>query len=84
MNESPFIFKMTLEMLSEGADGAVIARWHTSENVMVRKGDDLLEVVTDKASFDVVSPYDGLLVKILKGEGSVVGAGEVVAEISVS
>lgn len=83
MKEGPVIFKMTLEMLSENAEGAVVARWHAAENMQVRKGDDLLEVVADKASFDVVSPHDGLLVKILKGEGSVVGAGEVVAEMRV-
>ncbi len=83
MKEGSFVFKMTLDMLADDAEGAIIARWHASENGAVRKGDDLLEVVTDKASFDVASPYDGLLVKIFKGEGSSVGAGEVVAEIRV-
>lgn len=83
MKEDTFIFKMTLDMLADDADEAVIARWHASEMGRVRKGEELLEVVTDKASFDVVSPYDGLLVKILKSEGSSVGTGEVVAEIRV-
>ena len=79
MNDS--FFRITLNEIIEGSGEVVVAAWHVSANEMIKKGDDLVEVVTDKASFDVTSPCDGKLVSILKEAGSSVAQGEAIAEI---
>ena len=75
------VLRLTLDEILDGRMDAVITAWHVSPNDAVKKGDDLAEVVTDKASFDVPSPCDGVLVSIVKESGSSVKIGEVIAEI---
>lgn len=75
------VFRLTLDEIIEEMRDAVITAWHVSPNERMKKGDDLLEVVTDKASFDVSSPCDGKLMSIFKEAGSSVVPGEVIAEI---
>jgi 2-oxoglutarate dehydrogenase E2 component (dihydrolipoamide succinyltransferase) len=47
----------------------------------VVKGRDLVEIVTDKATFDVPAPCDGILTKIKKEPGETVTTDEVIAVI---
>jgi pyruvate dehydrogenase E2 component (dihydrolipoamide acetyltransferase) len=42
-----------------------IVEWHVKEGQPVRKGQALLTVESEKASFDVESPADGILLRIL-------------------
>jgi 2-oxoglutarate dehydrogenase E2 component (dihydrolipoamide succinyltransferase) len=60
---------------------AVITEWHIKLNSEVKKGQDLVEVSSDKATFDLSSPCDGVLVNILKKKGESVSTGESLAEI---
>ena len=60
---------------------AVIASWHVSPGQIVKKGDDLLEVVTDKAVFEVASPCDGRISDIFKCEGDEVLESDSIASI---
>ncbi|MFA6637123.1 MAG: biotin/lipoyl-containing protein [Candidatus Omnitrophota bacterium] len=62
----------------------VITEWYKGLNSTVKKGQDLVEVSSDKATFDLSSPCDGVLVKILKKKGESVVTGEFLAEISES
>jgi len=55
--------------------------WHVPESGRVTEGEDLLEIVTDKATFDIPAPCSGVLVKIAKKEGEKATAGDLVAEI---
>ena len=73
--------ELRLPELSSGSDEVTITAWHARENSRVARDQDLVEVATDKATFDVPSPCDGVLLKIMKKEGSGVGPGEVIAEI---
>lgn len=73
--------ELRLPDLSEGADGAVITQWRAGESERVEKDQDLVEVVTDKAAFDVSAPCSGILVKIVKTEGENVAPGEIIAEL---
>jgi hypothetical protein len=47
-----------------------IASWKVKEGDSFSAGDVLLEIETDKASMDVEAQDDGLLAKIVKGDGS--------------
>ena len=54
-----------------------LAAWNVSEGDQVREGEELCELVTDKASFPLESPHKGKVVKIEKESGSLVKVGEV-------
>jgi pyruvate dehydrogenase E2 component (dihydrolipoamide acetyltransferase) len=48
-----------------------VLRWHKSEGDPVKKGEVLCEVETEKAVFEVESPIDGVLLKIIVAEGKI-------------
>ena len=55
--------------------------WYVAEGESVQAGDDLAELVTDKAAFNLPAPETGTVVKILVLEGAHVKAGEALAEL---
>jgi len=70
-----------LPELTGNDENAVLTLWYVKEGTSVSKDQDLVEVMTDKATFSVVSPCEGLLVKINKNVGEEVEKDEVLAEI---
>lgn len=58
-----------LPELGEGIEKATVACWHHREGDRVQEGDDVVEVVTDKASFNVAACASGILRKILVKDG---------------
>ncbi|MFH1411451.1 MAG: lipoyl domain-containing protein [Candidatus Omnitrophota bacterium] len=70
-----------LPKITKGEDSAVVTNWHVKSDERVKKDQDIVEVSTDKATFDVASPCDGVLKKILKRTGDDVRSGEIIAEI---
>ena len=62
--------------LGEGVVKATIACWHFNEGDKVTKDDDVVELVTDKATFNVPAPQEGVLkdIKFKDGEQADVGA----------
>ena len=73
--------EIKLNEILENSSDATITIWHLKENDRVSKGDDLLEIVTDKATFDVTAPCSGTLTRIDKKEGEKILASDVIAEI---
>jgi len=60
-------------------NSGVVSRWNKKEGEQVRKGDILMVVATDKLTFEVESPGEGVLLKIRVPEGRDVPVGEVLA-----
>ena len=60
---------------------AVITEWLVGENGDISPDQDIVEVATDKATFSIPSPCEGVLRKIRKNTGDTVKAHEVIAEI---
>lgn len=73
--------KVVLPELGEGIDKAVISYWYFGEGDKVVEKEDILEVSTDKASFNIPSPCSGILREIFFHEGDSVNIGEVLAII---
>lgn len=73
--------KIILPPLGEGIESAVISLWHFAEGGIVKAGDDVVEVVTDKAAFNVPSDSSGEIKKIIRAEGDTVKVGDVLAEL---
>lgn len=73
--------EVTLPELGEGIEGANLTFWYFKEGDTVKEKDDLVELSTDKAAFNLPCPCTGVLSKRLFNEGDVVRVGEVLAII---
>ncbi|KAI3336901.1 mitochondrial pyruvate dehydrogenase protein x component-like protein [Xylariaceae sp. AK1471] len=60
----------TMPALSPTMTEGNIANWQVKEGDSFSAGDVLLEIETDKASMDVEAQDDGILMKIMQGDGS--------------
>jgi len=60
---------------------ATVSFWYFDEGADVKEGDDLVEVVTDKADFRIPAPASGKLAKRNANEDDVVKIGDVIAVI---
>ncbi|MGE5279451.1 MAG: biotin/lipoyl-containing protein [Deltaproteobacteria bacterium] len=67
--------------LGENASKATVSYWYFERGAMVTEGSDLVEVATDKATFNVPAPCSGILSEITAHEGDVVASGDVLASI---
>ena len=69
--------EIRLPSLGEDAeDVAMVTFWLVAEGDRVQKGDDLVELTTDKAAFTVPSPRKGTMVEKLVDEDEEVRVGE--------
>ncbi len=76
------MIKIYLPELGENITKATISYWYVEEGAAVAEGDDLVEVATDKATFNVPAPCSGALVEIMAHEGDVAQVGEVLGVIA--
>ena len=62
--------------LGEGITKATVACWHGKPGDHIQEGDDLVELVTDKATFNVAAETSGILkqILVLAGQEAVIGA----------
>lgn len=67
--------------LGESIVDATIASWLKHEGDLVRRGDVLVELETDKVNVEVNAEQDGVLQKVLKQEGDIVAVDEVIGTI---
>ncbi len=70
-----------LPELGEGITKATVACWHAKPGDRVNPGDEVLEVVTDKATFNVEAPAAGILKSITVAEGKEGAVGAVLGVI---
>ncbi|MFH1406470.1 MAG: biotin/lipoyl-containing protein [Candidatus Omnitrophota bacterium] len=73
--------KITLPELGEGINEATISYWHREEGDVVKEGEDLVEMATDKATFNLPAPCSGRLNEVYFHEGDVVKVGDALGVI---
>jgi pyruvate/2-oxoglutarate dehydrogenase complex dihydrolipoamide acyltransferase (E2) component len=73
--------KVALPGLGEGIEKATVSYWYYQPGEKVSEKDDLVELTTDKATFNLPSPASGTLTEIFFREGDSVNVGEVLAII---
>jgi pyruvate dehydrogenase E2 component (dihydrolipoamide acetyltransferase) len=73
--------EVKLPELGEGVEKATVSYWHFDEGGQVKEGEDIVEMVTDKATFNLPAPCSGTIKKIFFREGETVKIGEVIATI---
>ncbi len=76
------ITRVEMQKLSWTMEEGKIVRWLRQEGEKVNKGDELLEVETEKVNVALESPGSGILRKKLRAEGDTVPVGSVIGIIA--
>ncbi len=73
-----------LPELGEGVNEGELVKWRVKEGESVRDDQPLCEVMTDKATIEIPSPFSGKIVQLVAKEGEIVKVHQlmVVAEVS--
>ena len=71
------------ELGNDAGDEARVSFWYVDVGDKVKEGADLVQMLTDKATFDVPSPVSGKIAKLLAGEEQTVKVGRVLCQIEV-
>ena len=69
----------TLPELGEGLTEGEIARWLVSEGDAVAENEPIVEIQTDKATVELGSPVDGVVLRILAADGELARVGATLA-----
>ncbi|MFT0533903.1 2-oxoglutarate dehydrogenase complex dihydrolipoyllysine-residue succinyltransferase [Castellaniella hirudinis] len=75
------ITEVLVPQLSESISEATLLNWKKQPGEAVEADEILIEVETDKVVLEVPAPASGVLSEIVKGDGSTVTSGEVLARI---
>ena len=75
------IRKLTIPKLSTNVDEATVTAWIKREGDLIRKGEPIAELTTDKAAFEYESPCSGTLRRILAQRKSTIPVGYIIALI---
>ncbi len=67
--------------LSESVSEASLVSWHKKAGDTVKRDENLIDIETDKVVMELPAPADGVIVKILKADGSSVVSGDLLAII---
>ncbi|NRR34339.1 2-oxoglutarate dehydrogenase complex dihydrolipoyllysine-residue succinyltransferase [Oxalobacteraceae bacterium] len=73
--------EVKVPQLSESVAEATMLTWHKKIGEAVSRDENLIDIETDKVVLELPAPNAGVIVQILKGDGSTVVAGEIIAII---
>lgn len=65
--------------LGEGIEKATVVEWHAAQGAQLNQDDDIVELVTDKATFNVAAPSAGMLKECCAKVGEEVAIGSTIA-----
>ena len=73
--------EVKVPQLSESVSEATLVAWRRKAGEAVKRDENLIDIETDKVVLELPAPADGVLVKVLKGDGESVTSGELLAVI---
>lgn len=73
------IIEIKVPQLSESVAEATLLQWHKKAGDEVTRDENLIDIETDKVVLELPSPDAGVITEIVKTDGSMVVAGEVIA-----
>ena len=68
-------------VLAESVTEATLITWHKQQGETVKRGDNLIDIETDKVTLEIVALNNGVLEEVLKGNGETVNSDEIIAHI---
>ena len=75
------LIEVKVPQLSESVSEATLLAWHKQEGDYAERGENLIDIETDKVVLELPASESGVIAKILKGEGELVTSGDVIAMI---
>jgi len=75
------LIEIKVPQLSESVAEATLLAWRKKVGEAVKRDENLIDIETDKVVLELPAPADGVLAKIIKGDGGTVKAGEVIATL---
>ena len=75
------IIEVKVPQLSESVAEATLVSWHKKAGERVKADENLVDIETDKVVLETPAPAAGVLIKIVKGDGSSVTSKEIIAQI---
>lgn len=75
------LIEIKVPQLSESVAEATLISWHKKQGEKVVRGENLIDIETDKVVLELPATQDGILIEILKNDGATVKSGEIIAKI---
>ncbi len=75
------ILEVKVPQLSESVAEATLLQWHKKVGEPVARDENLIDIETDKVVLELPAPAAGVITQIVKPDGSLVVAGEIIALI---
>ena len=75
------ILDVIVPQLSESVAEATLLQWHKKVGEAVARDENLIDIETDKVVLELPAPAQGVITEIIRGDGSTVVAGELIARI---
>ena len=75
------ILEVKVPQLSESVAEATLLQWHKKVGEAVTRDENLIDIETDKVVLELPAPDSGVITEIVKPDGSMVVAGEIIARI---
>jgi len=75
------IIEVKVPQLSESVAEATLLTWQKKVGDAVKEGENLIDIETDKVVLELPAIKSGVLIGIIKGDGSKVVSGELIAQI---
>ena len=75
------LVEVKVPQLSESVAEATLVTWHKKPGEFVNADENLVDIETDKVVLETPAPAAGVLLKIIKGDGTTVASKEVIAQI---
>ena len=75
------IIEVKVPQLSESVAEATLVSWHKKVGELIKRDENLVDIETDKVVLETPAPAAGVLVKIVKPDGSSVASKEIIAQI---
>ena len=76
-------FTFNMPDVGEGVAEAEIVEWHVKIGDSVSEDQQLVEVMTDKATIDIESPVDGIVIEVAGEVGDTIAVGAMLLVIEV-
>jgi len=75
------LIEVKVPQLSESVAEATLLQWHKKPGEAVARDENMIDIETDKVVLELPAPVAGVIASVLKGDGSTVVSGEVIAMI---
>ncbi|WP_164504266.1 2-oxoglutarate dehydrogenase complex dihydrolipoyllysine-residue succinyltransferase [Nitrosomonas sp. HPC101] len=78
------LIEVKVPVFSESVTEGTLINWHKQSGEYVERGENLIDIETDKVVLELPAPQHGVLTEIIKSDGTVVTSGEIIARIDTS